>query len=79
MKGQLDINTLVLLLIGVLALINTYYSRKTEKNTNSMREQLVQRTGEASHAAGKLEGKAEAAITAATLAEGRLSATEEKK
>jgi len=43
-----------------LALIayNTYLTRRTEKNTNSMKDALVASTAKASHAEGLAEGKA---------------------
>lgn len=52
---------------------------KTEVNTNSMREALVKSTAVASHAEGKVEGLAEAAVKAATLAEGQLAAQKQKE
>lgn len=38
-----------------------FYSRRTEKNTNSMKDALVASTAKASHAEGVVEGKAERA------------------
>ena len=45
-------------------------AQRTEKNTNSMREQLVDSTKVSSHAEGLEEGRAEGAATAAILAKG---------
>ena len=39
-----------------------YYIRKLEKNTNSIKDELVKVTGEAEKAKGHLEGKAEGKI-----------------
>jgi len=54
------------LIAAVTSIINTiglvYIARltlKTEKNTNSMKDELVSLTGAASLAKGKLEGRAE--------------------
>lgn len=54
----------ILLLIAVLTLINTYYSRETkkaavltEKNTNSMKDALVAATAIASDATGFERGR----------------------
>lgn len=55
MSGSLNWNTLVLLGIALLTLLNTYYSRRTEKNTNSLVTRLVASTKLESHAAGKEE------------------------
>lgn len=71
--GQLDINTFALGVIGLLTLLNTLYSRRTEKNTNSMKDELVKVTGEKAHAAGKEEGRQEGESKAATLAQGALA------
>ncbi len=50
--------------------------QKIETATNSMKDALVARTGEAAHAAGLEEGRAAGAVTAATLARGQLHQTE---
>lgn len=63
-------NTVGLIIIGILTLMNTYYTRKTENNTNSMKDALVAQTKESAHAAGKEEGRVEAKATAALIAEG---------
>ena len=39
--AEIDGNTWMLFVVAVLTGINTYYSRKTEKNTNSMKDALV--------------------------------------
>jgi hypothetical protein len=44
---------------------------QTEKNTNSMKDALVKATGQAQHAAGMEAGRAEGAVKAAALAEGK--------
>ena len=75
---RLDPNILGWIIIGALTLINTYYSRKTEKNTNSMKDALVKATSDASYRAGHRDATAEAADTAATLAKGVLQGTQEK-
>jgi len=43
-----------------------------EKNTNSIKDALVKVTGEAAHAAGREQGRAEGETKAAALAEGKL-------
>ena len=63
-------NTIGLIIIGLLTLVNTYYTRRTEKNTNSMKDALVKSTADSSHAAGREEGRAEAKAGAALVAEG---------
>lgn len=47
-------------------------SKKTELNTNSMKDALVKAVGDAQHAAGKEEGRTEGAEKAAILAQGKL-------
>lgn len=54
-------------------------AEKTEVNTNHMREQLVAATGDAAHAAGKEEGRAEGVAKAAILAEGNLAGKTREK
>lgn len=49
-------NSLILLLVAVMNAVTLYYTRKTEKNTNSMKDALVAQTALASHAAGRKEG-----------------------
>lgn len=54
---DIDLQTIALVLIGVMNLVTLYYSRKTEKNTNSMKDALVEATAKLSHAEGKEEGR----------------------
>lgn len=67
--GSLDINTLGLIILGLVQLINLYYIRRTEKNTNSMKDALVAQASVLGHAAGVVAGKAEAVSTATVLAD----------
>lgn len=70
------------LILLIVALVNAFTAlmawktkvaaEKTEVNTNSMREQLVEAKGIASHAEGKEEGRKEGEATAAILAQGNL-------
>lgn len=50
-------NSILLLAVAVLTSVNTYYSRKTEKNTNSMKDALVLTTAIASDAVGFERGR----------------------
>lgn len=68
---SLDLNTVVLLLVALMTSFNLYYTRKTEKNTNSMKDALVARTGEAAHAQGRAEGIAEGVVRAEGVREGK--------
>lgn len=70
MTVPLELNSLILLLVAVMNGVTLYYSRRTEKNTNSMKDELVRATGEKAHAAGKEEARAEGEAKAAILAEG---------
>lgn len=54
---DIDLQTLALLLIAVMNMVTLYYSRRTEKNTNSMKDALVEATAKLSHAEGKEEGR----------------------
>jgi hypothetical protein len=47
----------VLNTVGIM--MTAYYSRRTEKNTNSLVTRLLQTSGDAREAVGKLKGKAE--------------------
>ena len=60
-----DYNIILLMIIAGLNAYTAWQSRRTEKNTNSMKDALVAATAKASHAEGKAEGKAEDAATAA--------------
>lgn len=65
-------NTMVLLVVAVMNAATLYYSHRTEKNTNSMKDALVKSTAEASHLAGREEARLEGDVKAATLAKGEL-------
>lgn len=41
----------------ILGLVTAYYSRRTEQNTNSMKDALVASTAKVSHAEGVIEGR----------------------
>ena len=43
--------------VSLLVAYNTYLTRRTEINTNSMKDALVASTAKASHAEGLAEGK----------------------
>ncbi len=80
MMDAVLVNNIVLLLIGLTSLYTAWLSKKTkeaaektEVNTNSMKDALILSTREASHAAGKEEGRIEGREIAATLAQGILS------
>lgn len=66
----IDQNTLALIVLAILQGVNLWYTRRTEKNTNSMKDALVARTAESSHAAGRDEMRVESEIKAAQVAEG---------
>lgn len=68
----IDHNTAVLLLVAVMNAATLFYTRRTEKNTNSMKDALVVSTSAVAHQAGRNEAAAEARDVAATLAEGVL-------
>lgn len=71
MNFTLDTNVLALLtlLINAIALpLLAVWIRKLEKNTNSLKDDLVKTTKEAALATGKLEGH-EAGMAAATQAQ----------
>ena len=70
----IDWNTVVLVLVAVMNAATLYYSRHTEKNTNSMKDALIISTRAVAHQAGREEMRTEAATTAAAiLAEGNLA------
>lgn len=54
-----SLDTIVLLIVAIMNALTLYYTHKTEKNTNSMKDALVASTAKASHAEGLAEGKAE--------------------
>jgi hypothetical protein len=83
--ATLDINTIVLMIVAAMNLYGVIIAKRTntnmaivEKATNSMKDALVAATANASHAAGKEEGLAQGAATAATLAQGIAAGKESK-
>lgn len=74
MSGNLDWNTLLLLIVAVMTLANTIYARRTEKNTNSLVTRLVASTAAESHAAGAEQERLKGEVKAAALAEGQAQA-----
>jgi uncharacterized protein YpmB len=56
MVWNLDVNTIVLLIVAVMNAITLYFTRRTEKNTNSMKDALVASTAKASLAEGEAKG-----------------------
>lgn len=68
-KGPVDLNIVGLIILAIMQLITLYYTRRTEKNTNSMKDALVAQAGVLGHAAGVVAGKAEAVSTATVLAD----------
>lgn len=59
-----DLNSVILLLVAALTLLNTWYSRRTEKNTNSLVTRLVATTASNATRAGITEGLAQASAAA---------------
>ena len=64
------------LMTGAIAFATLIYARRTEVNTNSMRDALVKTTAVASHAQGVDEERVRGKLEAAVLAEGVLSGKE---
>lgn len=52
-------NSAALLLVAILTLVNTWYSRRTEKNTNSLVTRLVESTRSSATQIGVTEGRAQ--------------------
>lgn len=67
------INTVALLIVAIMNATTLYYSRRTEKNTNSMKDALVASTQKEAHSAGLEQGRVEGEAKAAVLAQGRLA------
>lgn len=76
--ATVDPNIVMYVMLAMINLLTLYYTRRTEKNTNSMKDALVASSRNEAHAAGLEQGRQEGKTTAATLARGRLEATEEK-
>lgn len=65
-----DLNNAVLLLVALMNGFTLYYSRRTEKNTNSMKDALVASTAKEQFAAGETQGRLTGEAKAAVLAQG---------
>lgn len=59
MTWDIELNTIVMLLVAVLNGITLYFTRRTEKNTNSMKDALVASTAKASLQEGREQGRDE--------------------
>lgn len=57
---SISLDTMVLFLVALMNALTLYYTHKTEKNTNSMKDELIAATAKASKAEGKDEGLAQA-------------------
>lgn len=68
MSFNIDLQTVVLLIIAILNMVTLYISRKTEQNTNSMKDALVAATAKASHAEGMTDQRKETADVKAQVA-----------
>lgn len=68
MPWDVRLDTWILLAVAVMNIFTLYYTRRTEKNTNSMKDALVLKTAEASDAAGHERGRREGEIRAESLA-----------
>lgn len=63
-----DLNTWVLFAVAVMNAMTLFYTRKTEKNTNSLVSNLLDKTAQASDAAGATRARKEGELTAALKA-----------
>jgi hypothetical protein len=63
------------MITGVFAFITLVYARRTEKNTNSMKDALVVATETAAYSRGVDEERVRGKLEAATLAQGALAVT----
>lgn len=70
--STLDVNTVILLLVAIMNGLTMYYSRRTEKNTNSMKDALVLSTRNEAYSQGMREQRGLSEAKAATLAQGVL-------
>lgn len=75
-KGLLFAIAFLNFLTAVITSITLYYSRRTEINTNSMKDALVAATSRADRAEGKEEGRLE--VIAVPAATGPLPVSDEK-
>ena len=57
-----DWNTVGLLLASMISLYTAFISRRTEKNTNSMKDALVKLTGEEAFRRGLKQGRDETKV-----------------
>jgi len=57
--GWIAIGSIAIAANSLIGLVTLLYSRRTERNTNSMKDALVESTKLREHALGKLEGIAE--------------------
>lgn len=65
---NLDLQTMFLLMIAAMNMVTLIISRRTEKNTNSMKDALVDATAKASHAEGMTDQRKETADVRAAVA-----------
>ena len=75
----LDPNVVMWALVGAINLATLYYTRRTEKNTNSLKDELVASTKSSSHAAGLEEGRLAGERKAAVLAQGELAQSKKEE
>lgn len=68
MTANIDLNTVVLFVVAIMNAVTLYYTRQTEKNTNSLVGRLVNSTALASDAAGHERARKEAELKAAQIA-----------
>lgn len=69
----IDTNTWALIGLAAMQSVNLYYTRQTEKNTNSMKDALVSSTAKENYSRGKDEERIKGEQKAATLAQGALA------
>jgi len=58
-EGWIAIGSIAIAANSLVGLVTLWYSRQTERNSNSMKDALVETTKLHAHALGKLEGIAE--------------------
>jgi len=58
-EGWIAIGSIAIAANSLVGLVTLWYSRRTERNSNSMKDALVEATKLHAHALGKLEGIAE--------------------